>query len=248
MFPRFQAVVLLVAICLAGGEARTEERRLYIGAPESLVETGFLKHLLPRFSLKHGVPITVVAPGEAVQAGFEPNGTEKVFSGGGVDWALTVIEDENPHLERFLDWLASDAGARAIEGFAGPPAFAVAVREVAEAEAVELDGDLARGAELSLLHCGRCHVIGPQNAMNGVGSTPSFAVLRTLGDWMVRFDEFYVLKPHPSFTQIEEVTTFPDGRTPTIAPVVLTLEELEDITAYAASIAPADLGAPIKHQ
>ena len=68
------------------------------------------------------------------------------------------------------------------------------------------DGDALRGEEVSLSHCGRCHVVSDKNRMNSIGSTPSFAVLRTLRDWEDRFQAFYVLNPHPAFTQITDVT------------------------------------------
>ncbi|SDK56925.1 c-type cytochrome [Aliiruegeria lutimaris] len=245
---------LAIVVAIAFGSAlavQAEERRLFMAAPSELVETGFLKHLLPRFSLKNSIPITLVAPGEPAQATFAPEGDVPVFAQEESLWfvALSPEAGDNPHLRKFLDWLGSDAGTRAIEGFAGPPVFSAAAVIQVGAEAEEISGDLARGAELSLRHCGRCHVIGPQNAMNGVGSTPSFAVLRTLENWHDRFTAFYALKPHPSFTQVEEITPpFPAGLQPTLAPVELTLDELADITAYAASLSPANLGAPIQHQ
>ncbi|NDR56791.1 hypothetical protein FPS10_10185 [Pseudoruegeria sp. M32A2M] len=242
----------VIAIVLGGAlSAQAEERRLFIAAPSELVETGFLRHLLPRFSLKNSIPITLVAPGEPAQATFAPEGDVAAFAQDEALWfvALSPEASDHPHLSKFLDWLGSDAGSRAIEGFAGPPVFSVAAVLRAEVEEEEISGDLVRGAALSLTHCGRCHVIGPQNAMNGVGSTPSFAVLRTLENWHDRFAAFYALKPHPSFTQVAEITPpFPAGLQPTLAPVELTLDELADITAYAASLSPADLGAPIQHQ
>jgi hypothetical protein len=85
--------------------------------------------------------------------------------------------------------------------------------------------------------------------MTGIGSTPSFSVLRSLPDWSDRFSVFYVLNPHPSFTVIDGVTPpFATNRPPPIAPVVLTLDDLEDVLAYVAGLKPADLGAPLRHQ
>ncbi|MDV7144907.1 hypothetical protein R3X27_19680 [Tropicimonas sp. TH_r6] len=248
---RTRIFIVAAALAWVATVLHAQERRLHIAAPPELVETGFLRHLLPRFSLKHSTPITLVEPGDAAQAGFARGGGVPVFEDDTAPWHLVVSADSegNPHVQRFTDWLASEIAARAIEGFAGPPRFTQALAVVEDVAEAEIDGDLARGAELSLLHCGRCHVVGPRNTMAGVGSTPSFAVLRTFEDWDERFEAFYVLKPHPSFSQVEGVTPpFPEERRPTIAPVRLTLEELADIMAYTASLVPADLGAPIQHQ
>ena len=85
-------------------------------------------------------------------------------------------------------------------------------------------------------------MIGPRNRMGGLGSTPSFAVLKTLNDWEVRFRGFYMLNPHPSFTQIPDVTDpFDESRPPPIVPLEITLEDLDAILAYVATIEPAEL-------
>lgn len=85
--------------------------------------------------------------------------------------------------------------------------------------------------------------------MSGIGSAPSFAVMRSFADWDSRFSAFFALKPHPAFTQVEGVTDpFPPELPPAIAPIELTLEELEAIVAYVAALPPADLGKPLEHQ
>ena len=85
--------------------------------------------------------------------------------------------------------------------------------------------------------------------MNDIGSTPSFAVLRTLRNWDSRFQAFYALNPHPAFTQVAEVTPpFDRTRPSPIVPVEITLDDLEHILTFVAQIPPADLGAPIRSQ
>jgi mono/diheme cytochrome c family protein len=107
--------------------------------------------------------------------------------------------------------------------------------------------DYAPGEKLTLFNCGRCHVINDRNKYGGIGSTPSFGALRTLEDWEERFSAFYVLPPHPAFTQIEGVTEpFPINRPSPIHPMELTLQELDAITAYTRTIAPKDLGAAVR--
>lgn len=251
LLPFLGAALLLVTDI---GMAAAQDKRLHVAAPEALRDTGFLKFLLPRFSLKNGIPISLVAPGEAAVAAFTDSGAAEavpVFTSGGVTYYLAVAPEaaDNPHLAKLLDWLESEIGRTAIAGFAGPPVFAPPEAATRAVAAEALPGNVRRGAELSLAHCGRCHVVGDQNRMKGIGSTPSFGVLRTLPDWRDRFDAFFALRPHPAFTRLEGVSPpFEAGRSPTIAPVMLTPGELEDILAYAASLAPADLGAPIQHQ
>jgi len=107
--------------------------------------------------------------------------------------------------------------------------------------------DFAPGEKLTLFHCGRCHVINERNKYGGIGSTPSFAALRTLDDWEDRFDAFWTLNPHPSFTQVEGMTEpFPPNRPSPIYPMKLTLDEVETITEYARTIAPKDLGSEVR--
>jgi len=106
--------------------------------------------------------------------------------------------------------------------------------------------EYAPGEKLTLLNCGRCHVVSAKNRMGGIGSTPSFAVLRTIDDWEDRMKAFWTLRPHPGFTQIEGMTEpFPASRPPAVHPISLTLEELALIVAYARTVKPADLGSDL---
>ncbi|MEO1677963.1 MAG: hypothetical protein AAFU80_07350 [Pseudomonadota bacterium] len=250
---------LLVTLILFGlfyqtGAAQAQERRVILAAPAELTENGFLKFVLPRFSLKNSTRVTVVplddATAEAVLSSAPDADGRAVFSGGGETYRLVVLS-ETEFTGRLADWVRSDAGQAAIAGFEidgtapfGPPA----VRAV-EPVALDLEGDAVSGETLSLSHCGRCHVVGEKNRLDGIGSSPSFALMRTFEDWQNRFSAFYALRPHPAFTQITDVTPpFDPERPPAIAPIELTIDEVENIVAYVARIVPADLGAPIQHQ
>ena len=224
--------------------AWAQDKAFDLGAPAALVETGFLKHLLPRFSLKTGIRITVVDGVGAATFGEEG---VPVFRQGETIWHMTSGDD--PLTKTFGDWLASDVGKGTIDGFRrdGVALFSsdVAVEEVEEV--VVLSGDLALGESESLYKCGRCHVVNEKNRMNAIGSTPSFALMRSFPDWQSRFETFFLLKPHSAFTQVEGVTDpFPDHLPSPIAPIEVTMDQIEAITAYVGSIAPADLGAPIQ--
>jgi hypothetical protein len=106
--------------------------------------------------------------------------------------------------------------------------------------------DYAPGEKLTIINCGRCHVVSSKNRMGGIGSTPSFAVLRTFPDWEDRMKAFWTLRPHPSFTQVEGMTKpFAEDQPAHVHPIRLTLDELDQIIAYARTIPPADLGADL---
>lgn len=223
-----------------------QDRNFTLSAPAEIVETGFLQFLLPRFSLKHAARVTQVDDGGDVVIG--PDGVP-VFAGLGRVWHVTQNDAAGPTL--FLKWLLSDIGIRTIEGFQpnGTSVFSVEIAVKAATPKLVLAGDTVAGEALSLHHCGRCHVINESNRMKGMGQTPSFALMRTFADWQTRFSRFYALNPHPSFSQVENVTPpFSDQLPPAIVPVEITKSELQAILAYVATIAPADLGAPLQNQ
>jgi hypothetical protein len=230
-----------------------QERAFNLAAPAELVDSGILGHLLPRFTLKHRIRVTIVNPGDTATAsiGGGDNGTP-VFTGPANTWRYRVNDNANAEFGKFFgDWLLSDVGRKTIESYQpnGTPLFIAYTEEaVIEPETI-FEGDALTGESLALLHCGRCHVVNESNRMKAIGSTPSFAVLRTFDDWDVRFQAFYTLNPHPAFTQITDVTEpFPANTPSPIFPLQLTVENLEAILAFVTLIEPADLGAPIRHQ
>ena len=225
--------------------AAAQDKAFTLDAPAALTETGFLKHLLPRFSLKKGVRITVT-DGAGGDAAFGTDGTP-VFRQGDTVWHFAAPQTADT--DAFLDWLTSDVGKRTIEAFApeGTSLFSADVGVVEVVQQAVLSGDAVLGEKVALTECGRCHVVNESNKMNAIGSTPSFALMRSFPDWQERFETFYVLKPHAAFTQVTEVTApFPENLPSPIAPIEVTLDEIDAIAAYVSSIAPADLGAPIE--
>lgn len=236
-------LVLLPVWAVAG------DKDFRLGAPTALVESGVLKYMLPRFSLKTQIRVEIVdGAGEVT---FAPDGPgTPVFSGVGVTWRMQVAEGHEG-AERFAKWLASDVGQRTLTSFTadGVQPFTLPTATATVVADDSIEGDTDAGLKLSSVHCGRCHVVSEANRMNAIGSTPSFFVLRSMGDWDNRFRAFYVLNPHPSFTQIVDVTEpFPIDRPSPIAPMEMTLEDLDAILAYVSRLQPADLGKPIQHQ
>ena len=241
MFKKVACFVVLMAVPAWG-----QEKSFALEVPQGLLDTGFMKHLLPRFSLKTGVRITPgTDPGDAV---FGDSGTP-VFRQGDVIWHFA--KTDGPHTETFEKWLLSDVGKRTIEAFApeGTALFSADVSVQVVVETAALEGDAVLGEKVALAQCGRCHVVNDSNRMNAIGSSPSFALMRTFPDWQQRFEAFFTLRPHPAFTQVDEVTEpFPENLPSPIAPIEVTLDEIDAITAYVGSLEPADLGAPIQSQ
>lgn len=244
--------LFLVFCCIALWLPRVglaEDRLVRLYAPQALVDSGLLKHALPRFSLKTQVRVQLVPEAEA-QIALGDEG-RALFQGAGQLWRLEVRDTAHPGTQRLADWLRSDVGQRTIASFApeGVALFGPPQAEEREVGEVSIDGDAELGHKVSRAKCARCHAVDEVTRGWGIGSTPSFGVLRAMADWEGRFAAFYALNPHPSFTQIEDITDpFPINRPSPIAPVEMSLDELEALLAYVSAMAPADLGQPIQHQ
>lgn len=103
--------------------------------------------------------------------------------------------------------------------------------------------EYAPGEKLTIIHCGRCHVVGEKNRMGGIGSTPSFAGMLNWDNWEEKMKAFWTYRPHPAFSQVAGVTPpFPPNRPSPIHPISLTLEELAKIIEYTRTLKPKDLG------
>ncbi|SFQ99957.1 c-type cytochrome [Poseidonocella sedimentorum] len=249
-FKRLAAVLLWLVV--AAPCAAASERDFRLAVPAALEGSGLLSHLLPRFSLKMATRVSVVPEGEAAEAALRlaPEGPA-VFTGPAGTWHLAAMAPDHGGVARFRDWLASEAGHRALAAYTVdgvtlyvPPAL----RRVARAEEV-IDGDAEAGRALALTHCGRCHVVDRADRLNALGSTPSFEILRGLPDWEERFAGFFARNPHPAFTQIPSVTApFAIDLPPPIVPLEITVEDLGAILAYVAGMTPPDLGAPLQVQ
>ena len=227
-----------------------DDRQFRLSVPDVLTESGLMKYMLPRFTLKTQVRIEMVSPGEAAEVALGDAGTP-VFVGMGQTWSIDVLAPEHEGASRFASWITDTTGQSAITGFKvdGNQPFALPVEEEEIAEDQVYEGDRLRGQQVSRVHCGRCHVTARGDEGLGIGSTPSFFALRSFEDWDVRFSSFFVLKPHGAFTQIKDVTEpFPEDRPSPIAPLELTLDDIDAILAYVASLEPAVLGAPLTGQ
>lgn len=252
MSPRVAYTLCGLALCLSIAPkplVAQDTRPVRLHAPPALVDSGLIKHILPRFTLKTRVRVELVDDPAVADIALGDAG-DPLFAGLDAIWHLRV-QGDHAGSARLADWLGSEVGANTVTSFApdgaalfGPPPDTADVAVV-----VTYDGDAGLGHKVSRAKCTRCHVIDEATRGFGIGSTPSFMVLRTLRDWEERFYAFYTLNPHPSFTVVEGLTLpFPKNRPSPIAPVTLTVEEVDAIVAYVAALQAADLGAPLIHQ
>ena len=242
-------IIAITACLMVSGPARPQEAGFGLSSPVMLEETGFLRFLLPRFSLKTGIRVALQVNNPEVIISTDSG--VPIMEGLGHVYYLQTTESRTPQGEkarRFAAWMESDIGRRAIAQFQidGAQVFtAIEALQAAETES-EFEGDARRGEAFAFANCGRCHVIGDRNRMKGIGSTPSFPVLRSLADWEERFSTFYTRIPHPALTQLEGVTApFDPAFPPTNQPLLITLDQLEDILTFVSTLEPADLGAPL---
>lgn len=228
-----------------------EDGTLRLSAPASLVETGLLKYLLPRFSLKTGTRLELVGELEAAAISLNNDARGRLaFSGPENDWYLETKANSEV-AGKFSEWLTGEIGQRTLASFSveGKQPFTPAAARKTQKASVVITGDAVLGESLAERHCGRCHMVNEKTRMTTIGSTPSFALMRSFPDWNSRFEGFYALNPHPSFTIVAEVTgPFDETRPPPIEPLELSLEDIEAILAFVRTIEPADLGSPLKVQ
>ena len=251
-----RVAVICLAVLLAGiispSAARAATKSFRLEAPDTLVESGLLRFLLPRFTLKHGIRIEIVKEGAPSDARLSANaeGTP-VFEGPEQTWSLSLTDTDNAYADTFADWLTGEVGRNTVDAFEvnGRALFSAALEKPKADESVILPGNEVAGEKLAEIHCGRCHMVNEATRLTTVGSTPSFAVMRGFTDWQTRFEAFFVLNPHPSFTVIDGVTEpFDETRPSPMVPVTITIDELEAILAFVSRMEPADLGAPIQYQ
>ena len=245
---RMLLMIMTVVFLPAASWANDRLVRLY--APDTLIETGMMQHVLPRFTLKTQVRVELVPTAAAADMVWGMDGVA-LFQQDEAIWKMALRDIPNTGTTRFADWLSSEIGQRTILGFSpdGTPLFSAPAKVVQEAAKAVYDGDPNAGFRSAKTKCARCHVVDEASRMTDIGSTPSFFVLRVFEDWEDRFLSFFVLAPHGSFTQIKDVTEpFAINRPPPIKPIEMTLEELDNLLAYVATIKAADLGAPLIHQ
>lgn len=240
-----QFLVILALVLMSGG-AQAQGKEITLASDPELEASGLWSYVLPRFKLKTGIKVHVTYGTDDTRGDMklsQEGATLVMVHEDGMEFRAT-LNRPSPHGERFLEWLTSEVGQRTISAFEqdGRQLFFPPVVKVTEESAL-FEGNVAIGEDTSIAKCGRCHVISERNKFGGIDSTPSFGALKTLEDWQARFQIFWTLNPHPSFTQIEGVTEpFDPAYPPHIYPIYLTVEEVRDIGAYMQTITPKELG------
>ena len=244
-------IFLLTSISL--GTAQTAvAQEVFIEFPEELLMIEFDKYLLPRFKFKTQIMIRVSSESDSLDArlGLIPKGKELFSDLNGFVYRLETITpnaNQISKLEKFVSWLNSPSGITTIEDFSinGSNVFKALESKVEKKEEEVFEGNIASGLSLSQEHCKRCHVVD-DNAFAGIDSTPSFHAMRSFDDWQERFMAFWTVSPHLNVISINEVYEAGSKTVPiTISPIRISLEQVDDILAYVASIHPKDLGKPI---
>ena len=233
------------------GVTQAQSRGFRLGAPAALVDSGLLKFIVPRFSLKTATRIKLVGEGEAAEARLNHQGQGRlVFAGPQGNWHLQIDEGDDA-TRRFENWLTGAVGQNTIAAFTvdGQQPYRPAAEAKAEVKKVTTGEDAKKGEALAERLCGRCHMVNENTRFTTIGSTPSFALMRGFADWYNRFEAFYAYRPHPSFTMVEGVTPpFDKTLPPPIEPLRITPDEIQAILAYVITVKPADLGSALKLQ
>lgn len=244
--PLFAAVLALAPL----GATAQDDRTVRLYAPEALTATDVMDYILPRFTLKTRVRVELVDSAESADIVLGDAG-RALFDGPAQTWHMDVRSPDHAATDRFADWLSGDIGRNTVLAYApeGAPLFTEPAAQERAVAAVEMSGDAELGHAVSVAKCTRCHAVDDETRSAGIGSTPSFGVLRALPDWEARFTAFYALNPHPAFTIVKDVTPpFDESRPSPIVPIAMTLDEVEAVLAYVAGMPAADLGAPLAHQ
>ena len=242
--------------------AQAQEKRIVLAADPALIDAGLMDYLLPRFSLKTQIRVSVATVAEAGAADAwlaeaPPDAAKRkrrvMHVEDGPVYFLGLAHGKDAagprakHAQRFADWLTTEIGQRTITDFEGATVYVASASKAKEEEEIAFTGDAVMGEKVALAKCGRCHVINDTNRMNGLGSTPSFGALKALANWQDRFLAFYAANPHPAFTQIDGLTQpFDPMRPSPIYPITLGTDEYEALLAFVAVIDASDLGAPVQ--
>ncbi len=245
-----QKLVLAMVLLWGALPLRAQENPVTLASDPAVSATGLWDYVVPRFRLKTRIDVEVLAAGAEAELHLVPDADTPLFRDeNGQVYGLDPT-DPGPRAQRFADWLASDTGLNTVTAFKVDDRqvfFRVEVVEVVEI--APLTGNVAMGEQVSLAKCGRCHVVSEQNRYSGIGLTPSFRALRAIDGWQEKFELFYLANPHPSFMRVEGLgEAFDPAYPPILHPIVMTLEEIENVGAYMQSLEPLDLGAPISER
>jgi len=97
--------------------------------------------------------------------------------------------------------------------------------------AAQAQGDAAKGREIAKKHCARCHVIGADNRLGGIDSTPSFFLMARKPEYLDRVATFFERRPHPVFVRVPGVARW--SAAPAYASeFTMTTDDIKKVAAY----------------
>ncbi len=158
-----------------------QDRSITVYALETIVKKGFLKYILPKFSLKHSIFVGVSQDRGQEDTIFHIlKGSNTSFSNCLRCVFLSLQEkDKSEFAEAFKDCLTSKVGENAIKSFTFengvifPTEFQADVMQTEIAFLI----DTTLGHQLATQNCGRCQAIVETKLKKTIGSIPSFAAL-----------------------------------------------------------------------
>ena len=106
------------------------------------------------------------------------------------------------------------------------------------ASTAQAEGEAAKGREIAVTHCARCHVIPDHDPYGGIDSTPSFRLLARRDDYLERLQSFYARPPHPVFVRVPGVAP-PTNDPSFVATFEVLPEQIEDLIACIEAIRAA---------
>ena len=244
---------IFLSTSLIVSSVKAKEKQIYIAPVTELSTAQFIDYLIPRFSLKHNIKVRFSSENEIPDVAISNvTGAIPIFKNEKTIWFLNIVSDDSDsYAKRFSQWLTSEIGKKAIGNYQSDVGDRFSAHfDLPKSKQIYVTTvDVSLGRKLAAHTCGRCHATDKTNRMKTIGSTPSFAALRTFKDWRPRFDTFFTLNPHPSFTQIQNVTPpFDRKRPPPIEPISLTVGDLDEILEFVSQITPADLGLAVESQ
>ena len=129
MMAALRLALVTLFVLPIGKAALAEEKAFDLSVSDELVASGLVRHLVPRFSMKTGVRVTLTPDGGHAILTPAAEGGQPALAGEGTTYMIAVAPGQ-PHADRFRDWLLSEIGQRTIEGFSkeGAPSYRGAAR------------------------------------------------------------------------------------------------------------------------
>lgn len=219
---------------------------------DSAVPSGLVDYVLPRFSLKTQVRFDRIEVDGDLQLTTRQTdaGIPICTLNDGTVVSLSAARwvQSDPSYLAFRDWLRGESGRASISDYRenGQIVATPIALDAPKPPPVVIIGDPVRGERLSLVHCSRCHKVDRAAKYSGLDSSSSFHAMRGFEDWLVRFASFFTVSPHKALISVKGSGITQDRALIPMAPIDLSIEDVNDIVAFVHGLEPLDLGRPIQ--